>query len=349
VPLQISISIGAPEGVNVPTRAAKSRAARANGRAASTDLFEAIKPDPDYASRPGYDPDFLGFSVPLPELTNTTRPLAFTFREARGRQAVELKYYHYSVIMNERRKLAFVSAVNIDLGASFKHSRKNDRDKWFIDPRCEECQAGEELYAGNPLDRGHLTRRADAAWGETAEEAKLANDDTFHFTNCSPQHEVYNQPTKANQRGLLLWGNIEEHIAEQARENKQRLCVFNGPIFRSNDRKHRDVQIPKEYWKVVVFESDDREPVALAFLLSQSGLIRDLPAEEFEVGPYQPFQIKIRDLEFKTKLSYGQLREFDPLEADGSEESFELGTEVVSIESLTDIIATRARHAIADR
>ena len=36
----------------------------------------------------------------------------------------ELKYYHYSVIMNERRRLAFVSAGNLDAKAKFIHERE---------------------------------------------------------------------------------------------------------------------------------------------------------------------------------------------------------------------------------
>jgi endonuclease G len=43
---------------------------------AAVGALERIDPDPDYANRPGYDPDFLGFPVPLPRLTNTTRALA---------------------------------------------------------------------------------------------------------------------------------------------------------------------------------------------------------------------------------------------------------------------------------
>jgi endonuclease G, mitochondrial len=164
---------------------------------------------------------------------------------------IELKYYHYSVIMNRQRKLAFVSAVNLNAGAQFQLHREG-KDRWFYDPRIDhDEQLGNELYADNPLDRGHLTRRADSAWGDTEEEAQLANDDTFHWTNCSPQHEVFNQSTKAQQRGLLLWGNLENHVAEQADGGK--LSVFNGPIFRPNDRIHRGVRIPREFYKVIVY------------------------------------------------------------------------------------------------
>jgi endonuclease G, mitochondrial len=181
-------------------------------------------------------------------------------------------------------------------------------------------------------------RRDDAAWGGTKKEAQLANDDTFHFTNCSPQHEIYNQSGLASSQGVLLWGNLENHIARQAKENNKKLCIFNGPIFRSNDRKHAGVQIPKEFFKVVTFEHDDGEPRSLAFILSQASLIKDLPAEEFEVGPYRPFQVTISELESRTKLKFGPLRQYDPLESGEQERFFESDLDAVAIESLEDVI-----------
>jgi endonuclease G, mitochondrial len=189
----------------------------------------------------------------------------------------------------------------------------------------------------NPLDRGHLTRRADAAWGDTEKAAQLANDDTFHWTNCSPQHEIFNQSTKANQRGLLLWGTLENHVSEQAHGGK--LSIFNGPIFRSNDRVHRGVPIPREFYKVIVFAKEPGKPGAVAFVLSQQSLIKNLPAEEFEVGPYQPFQVKISDLQSRIKLDFGTLSSLDPLAALGREMFMEGATaDVVPLEGLKDIV-----------
>ncbi len=329
IPLHITVSLGAP----VPERAPLTEAEPEPG------ALEAIKPDPDYDSRPGYDPDFLGFPAPLPKLTSVTRPKAVEIAGAAGPSRHQLKYHHYSVIMNRERRLAFVAAVNYDATAPFTHDRKKDKDRWFFDPRVDEAlQAGNEFYADNPLDRGHLVRRADSAWGATAAQAKRANDDTFHFTNCSPQHEVFNQATKANQQGLRLWGNIEEHIAAQAHENTKRLSIFNGPVFRTNDRKHRGLRVPREFWKVVVFKNDDGKPAALAFVLSQQSLIKDLPPEEFEVGPYQPFQVKVRKIEELTRLDLGELTSHDPLEDEVHEGVFEAGTDFVPLRRLEDIV-----------
>jgi endonuclease G len=326
IPLTITIGIGSSPQQGA---AVLSQAVAADRDA---ELEASIQPDPDYSDRPGFDPDFLGFPAPMPTLMPEAQALALPTEDG-----IELKYYHYSVIMNAERKLAFVSAVNLDAGAPFQ-LRREARDRWFFDPRIDkDDQTGGDLYVGNPLDRGHLTRRADAAWGQTEDEARLANDDTFHWTNCSPQHEVFNQSSKANQKGLLLWGNLENHVAEQADEGK--LSVFNGPIFRANDRLHRGVKIPREFYKLIAYAKDNGKPAAVAFILSQKSLIRNLPAEAFEVGPYQPFQVKIAELMRRTKLDFGPFSTFDPIAVAAPELFMEgAAADVVALEGLSDIV-----------
>jgi DNA/RNA endonuclease G (NUC1) len=63
-----------------------------------------------------------------------------------------------------------------------------------------------------------------------------------------------------------------------------------------------------------------------------------LPQEEFEVGEYATFQIKVRTLEERTKLNFHNLHNFDPLEDESKEHMFVDGTAVVSLESLSDIV-----------
>ena len=326
IPLSITVQLGHPAAISttIPDQSPVD----------FTVQLEKIEPDKDYDNRPGYNADFLGFNVPLPKLANSVRSQAFEVSP----NNVELKYYHYSIILNKTRRLAFVSAVNIWADSPFEQKRDSP-DKWFIDPRVPvNFQTGEDLYKNNPLDRGHLTRRDDAAWGETAQEAKLANDDTFHFPNCSPQHEIFNQSQKASAKGLRLWGNLENHITQQADANDQKVTVFNGPIFRSDDRLHRGVQLPREYWKIVVCKKDNGNPIALAFILSQESLIKNLPAEEFVVGEYKPFQVKVRDIENRAKLDFGKLRTFDPLEVEANESFFESDADVIPISRLSDMV-----------
>ena len=145
--------------------------------------------------------------------------------------------------------------------------------------------------------------------------------------------------------GVLLWGNLENHVAAQAKANNKKLAIFNGPVFRSNDRKVEGVQVPKEFFKVVAFEDDDGEPRALAFILSQASLLRDLPEEEFEVGPYEIYQVPIRDLESRTKLNFGPLRNYDPLAHSEQESYFEADLDAVAIDRLERIVTKPAKAA----
>jgi endonuclease G, mitochondrial len=313
---------------------------RADQGVVTPGVMDGIRADPDYGDRPGYQPSFLGTDVPLPRLSNAVRAKAFKQPGITGDAAAELKYFHFSVILNQDARLAFVAAVNYDASAPFRHTRTGT-DRWFADPRVDKgYQAGDEFYADNPLDRGHLVRRTDAAWGGSEAEARRANDDTFHFTNCSPQHEIFNQAKKATKADLLLWGNIEEHIAAQAEAGRQRLSIFNGPVFRSTDRLHRGLAIPREFWKIVVYVKggEPRSLAAVAFILSQEGLIANLPLEEFEVGPYRPYQVKIREIEARTKLDFGDLRGLDPLEDAANQAAFESGSDAIVLTSLEDIV-----------
>ena len=95
----------------------------------------------------------------------------------------ELAYYHYSVYMNKRRRTAWFSAANID-GDRRQPIGKREGDRWYLDTRIDRSeQLGQEAYE-HGIDRGHLTRRDDTAWGDDVESATAANNDTFHFTNC---------------------------------------------------------------------------------------------------------------------------------------------------------------------
>jgi endonuclease G len=325
-PLTITVAIGRPEaGVAQPPTATGP---------SGLVITENFAPDPDYDSRPGYQADFLGFDLPLPTVDNSVAANVARLADGGG----ELKYHHYSVIMNARRRLAFVSAVNVDVDARAQIGREG-ADRWSFDPRLpRSLQTGAEVYKNNPLDKGHLTRRQDGAWGETQQEAQQGNDDTFHWTNCSPQHETFNQSQKASQQGLLLWGNLENHVTEQAKLNKRRISVFNGPVFRDDDADYRGIKLPRQFWKLIAMAGDDGKPNAVGFLLSQAELIADLPAENFDPGAFQPFQVKITEIERLSRLDFGTLYQADPLNAEGAERFFESGTAVVALASARDIV-----------
>jgi endonuclease G len=286
----------------------------------SGDALEAVVPDPDYSTRKGYDPDFLGtgaHQVPLPVLPEDLVALASVNELPTDGPEYVIPYHHFSVVVNGGRRLAFFTAVNVDGTTSMR--LKRERDRWFVDPRIPAAeQTDESVYKNNPLDRGHLVRRLDPAWGGSREEAKLSNDDTFHFTNCSPQHEDFNQ----NQ---TTWAGLEDYILENADNRDFRVTVFTGPVFEADDDQFAGVQLPREFWKVVAMVKESGDLSATAYLLSQAELIAGLEVmpEEFSYGAYRTYQVPVRKVEERTRLSFGTLADFDPLaglEADRADE-----------------------------
>ncbi len=93
------------------------------------DASEAITIDPNYATRRGYDPRFLGArSVPLPRLSPAQRAQAASRTSGPSPRNV-LTYHNFSVVMNAQRRLAYFTAVNIDGKLTRRLTREDDR--WF--------------------------------------------------------------------------------------------------------------------------------------------------------------------------------------------------------------------------
>ena len=309
VPLQVTIAIGSSDGAPIaPTSSDTLPPATVSAP------DEAISIDPDYDSRAGYDPSFLGtgdHEISLPKLPAVLLEDATLNRRAgEGVDPHELPYHHFTVVLNGRRRLAFFTAVNIDGRSAQKPKR--EKDKWFFDPRVlRDQQIGDDLYESNPFDRGHFVRRLDPAWGRSDGIVKVANDDTFHFTNCSPQHERFNQ-------GKKLWAGLEDYLLDKAGAEGRRLSVFTGPVFRDDDPDYRGVKIPKEFWKVAAYVKAGVGLVAAAFLVSQDKLIGPVVTEESAAERVaKTFQKTVAEIERLTRLDFGELRKADVLTRQG--------------------------------
>jgi endonuclease G len=252
-------------------------------------------PPEAFEDRTGYQDDFLqDFPVPLPTPTGGTGRDVLQIQGVEGNR---LDYQHFSVVMSRSRKIAMFVAVNIDGKASKSIQREND--VWSLDGRIPiEAQIGEDLYSANDLDRGHLVRREDPNWG-SMEEAGIANEDTFHFTNCSPQMAAFNQRT---------WLGLETYVLQEARVDKDRITVFTGPVFGARDPEYRDVKIPLAYWKVIAFINEDGRPSATAYMIDQK---QELKTLEATFGVYKTYQRSVRQIEQLTGLDFGGLSDFD--------------------------------------
>jgi endonuclease G, mitochondrial len=312
IPLQVKIGFGSPQlqiaaTTDIPQTVLPVTQIKPVLPATASDSEEAISIDPNYQNRQGYLANFLGNGnkqVDLPILSETMKTQAATNKFGTPANPFELKYHHYSVVMNKIRRLAFFTAVNID-GTKSKSPRR-EKDQWFIDPRIKkEEQCGKELYEKNPFDQGHLVRRLDPAWGDDDQIVKTANDDTFHRTNCCPQHEDFNQ-------GKNLWAGLEDYILKNADNKDIKVSVFTGPVFADDDSVYRGVKIPKQFWKVAVMVKPNNKLSATAYIISQKDLIANLESD-FIFGKYKTFQVPIETIEQLTGLNFGNLKTSQPV------------------------------------
>ncbi len=231
VPVEISVRLPmfAKPKAEVPVGSAGAIAERVTHTASPAD---------QYRDRAGYKPRFIrGHLIPFPRLSDELiADAAPNITAEAGDDEFELRYHHFSVAMNRRRKLAFVCACNINGASAKKVNRRTkevtpltaeDRDlesfaeeedggreaeSWRTDLRIDTGAQTGDIYekqkvAGFPrpkdpariariFQRGHLVRRLDPVWGSDT-IALEAEADTFHWTNCAPQVGFFNQGTAA--------------------------------------------------------------------------------------------------------------------------------------------------------
>ena len=257
----------------------------------------------------GFDPSFLDAPCPLPVPSEQSA-------DGRPRRIRHLDYEHFTVLLDADRRLAALTAVNIDGGTLADVPRGDD---WHLDERVPaDEQAGPALYARNDLDRGHLVRRRDPVWG-APDEARRANVDTFAYTNAAPQAAGFNQSKE-------LWNGVEDHVLAYAEANDLRLSVFTGPVFAPTDAVYRGIRIPERFWKIAAWAADTSRGTgtsrgtntgtgtastprlrAAGFLLDQSPQLGDIDLDEARasalardepppLGPFRTFQAPIADI-----------------------------------------------------
>jgi endonuclease G len=306
IPLSVSVTIGASTLAVGPEPSARPAVA------AEADLAEeGIVVDQDYSNREGYDPEFLGkVRVPLPKLSEAMEAETAVVNEQfrKDGNPFELAYHRYSVYMNKSRRTAWFSAANVD-GGHRPNIGRREGDRWYVDPRISKSEQLAQNAFEHGIDRGHLTRREDTVWGKSVADALAANNDTFHFTNCSLQASLFN-------RGKDRWQGLEQFLLEQhAKKDKRLMTVITGPLFAPNDPGYRNekmdytVRCPLQFWKVCVLIREDGTPSATGFILGQDE-IQSLPGfeETFDVAATQ---IAIADLEQRTGLDFGDLDKYD--------------------------------------
>ena len=251
----------------------------------------------------GYDPDFLP-SEPVDLPAAGVADVEKDYAPTKAGESVR-RYTHFSLAMSASRRFCRWVAWNID-GNGLQQLTRSGIDFKVDDAYDRKHQVDDSLYANNPLDRGHIARRADLLWG-SREEAERANLDSFFFTNITPQLDEFNQ---SSQHGL--WGTLEDAIFEDTEVDALRVSVFAGPIFHETDVPYRGILVPRRFWKVVAYVEAETLK-AKAFVLTQDNLEAQLDSLGLE--PFKLYQVTLSDLEATTGLAYGRLAQADTMAA----------------------------------
>ncbi len=281
----------------------------------------------DFSKCRGYEPDFLGTNIPLPqpkaEISNQIARLK--------NNKIELKYFKYSVIFNAVTKMPIISAINVEGDAAKRLDNSKRSDNWLRDKRIDiECQLTDKFYAGSKFDKGHMSRFEDANWDESEADALRNSIYTCFYTNACPQVVALN-------RAGGLWGKLEKQILEKGIKkeagNLARMTVFNGPIFDdAKDRIFKGVKIPMQYFKIILWLNDDGELKATAFKLTQEPLVDHIQFDEgmrldeeeaLDIDKnmdFDEYQCSIKSLSRLTKINFEQLEQFDTFDSDDDNE-----------------------------
>jgi endonuclease G, mitochondrial len=146
----------------------------------------------------GFNESFIGVRVPFPTFTGDLAGNVLTNES--WADSAWTPYVHFSVATNTEMRSPICSAMIVDQEKMTDVKRSN---RFFFDARVgEDYQLDNAYYRDNPWDRGHMSDRGSAAWGDTEEEARDASDSSFAFTNIALQHENHNQD---EWNALELW------------------------------------------------------------------------------------------------------------------------------------------------
>lgn len=242
----------------------------------------------------GYDAEFLGTPLPLPRPVQEVRPLP---------------YPRFTVLLDPERRLAAVTAVNID-GAALRDLPRTG--EWRLDERLPaDEQTGPAVYARNDLDRGHLVRRRDPGWGPV-DTARAATEATFFYPNAAPQAAGFNQSKE-------LWLGLEDHVLAYAETTNQRVSVFTAPILAESDPPYRGIRVPLRFWKIAAWRRQDSLACA-GFVLDQSELVdtRKAALDAPPLGAFRTFQVPVADITAATDIDLGPLTDADVLARPGA-------------------------------
>lgn len=327
--------------INISISQGNVRAATPAKPATTEELFaeeiKKLEESTDFSACKGYQSKFLGKGIDIP-IPMPRKSIQKFIAKVNGTDSMVLKYYHYSVLFHTVRMMPLISAINVDGDMRKRLDEAERKDVWLRDTRLSfDIQLDDNYYKRSGFDRGHMARREDANWGSTAEDAKRNADLTCMYTNACPQVARINQSSKKG-----LWGQLEKIVLEtgaQAEKGRTaKILVFNGPIFKEDDPVFRGIQVPMDFYKIVVWLTDGGELRATAFKLSQVDKVDDIDFEQLDLdqnAEFKEYQCSIESLEKLTHIDFSAIKAADTYDNTGADEE---------IKSLADVAVHVSNH-----
>jgi endonuclease G len=236
--------------------------------------------------------------------------------------------------------------LNIDQ-TQIKSVRRTNN--WRIDTRIgAEFQLNNDYYRSNPWDRGHLARRATAAWGENGRQAKHASDDTFFYSNASLQHANFNQDE---------WLALEEWVKDLGIDDTNKLNSISGPIWGEHPRsitpQGRDTAlIPTAFFKVISFIKDGELEVRAYMMAQDAAALADKRGKR--MFDNQRYQVSVTEIEELTGLIFPAIiPDTNPLFFNETDASRNLGVistpEHIEVDTAAEVVgANQQREPVLD-
>lgn len=194
---------------------------------------------------------------PVPETVESPAEVSFMGGEEKT-SVLMLDHKYFQVAYDQKTRLA--RYVYYSLSADkLKNKNATRKNKFKADPILvkQEIPFVKPLeYLKTGYDQGHLAPSADFAWDQTA------NDTTFYMSNMAPQTRNLNRDA---------WKRLEEKVRKWAC-GEGMVTVLTGPILSPTDSKLKSgLQIPSEFFKIIIDETSPRKWVAFIYKQSDKG------------------------------------------------------------------------------
>ena len=208
--------------------------------------------------------------------------------------------------MSRQYRTLYFAALNID---QQRLATVDGNRSWRLDSRIGSAfQLNNDYYRHNPWDRGHMARRAAAAWGTDEAAATKASDETYYYSNAALQHDNFNKDE---------WAELEDWVLDLDQDKNDKITVFSGPIFGDYMRSVRPAGrepgfVPSAFFKVIVFLDKADALQVRSFILPQDvAAMADKNGEQKWEGRsihnYQPYQSSVREIEELTGLEFPEI------------------------------------------